>query len=29
VVAHEPEFDSPGRITVKAFWNKLNKMLVY
>ena len=28
-MAHEPEFDSPGRITVKAFWNKLNKMLVY
>jgi 3-methyladenine DNA glycosylase AlkD len=28
VMAHEPEFDSPGRITVKAFWNKLNHLLI-
>ena len=28
VVAHEPEFESLGRITVKAFWNKLNRMLI-
>ena len=29
IMAHEPEFDYPGRITIKAFWNKLNRMLVY
>lgn len=28
MMAHEPEFDYPGRITMKAFWNKLNRMLV-
>lgn len=28
MMAHEPEFDSPGRTTVKAFWNKLNRMLI-
>ena len=27
VVAHEPEFDSPDLITIKAFWNKLNRVL--
>ena len=29
IMAHESEFDYPGRITIKAFWNKLNRMLVY
>ena len=29
LLAHEPELDSPGRTTVKAFWNKLNRMLIY
>lgn len=29
IMAHEPEFESPGRITVKAFWNKLNRMLIF
>ena len=28
VVAHEPECDSPSRITVKAFWAQLNRMLI-
>jgi hypothetical protein len=28
IMAHEPEYDSPGRTTVKAFWNKLNRMLI-
>ena len=28
VVAHEPEFDASGRTTIKAFWNKLNKLLI-
>ena len=28
VMAHEPEFDSPGRTTIKSFWNKLNHLLI-
>ena len=28
LLAHEPELDSPGRTTIKAFWNKLNRVLI-
>ena len=28
VMAHEPEFDYPARTTIKAFWNKLNHLLI-
>ena len=29
VMAHEPETDYPSRITIRAFCNKLNRMLIY
>jgi 3-methyladenine DNA glycosylase AlkD len=29
IMAHEPEFETPGRITVKAFWNRLNIVLIF
>ena len=29
LMAHEPETDYPSRITIRAFWNKLNRLLIY
>ena len=28
IMAHEPDSDYPARTTVKAFWNKLNRLLI-
>ena len=28
IMAHEPEFDSAVRATIKSFWNKLNHLLI-
>ena len=29
VTAHEPNSDYPVRVSIKAFWNKLNRQLIY
>ena len=29
IMAHEPDSDDSTNTTIKAFWNKLNKMLIY
>ena len=28
-MAHEPDADYPSRTTIKAFWNKMNRILIY